>query len=364
MPDSARLRHTLSDSVAPLYQGYRDQPISAEASMLRHFVGQSHPSAGGEASKEHVDDDSKEHVDEAELLLALLQRCGPALTRRQASDFVRRSRVRPLPGPSWLPAALRWFGGRWRPKYSREAAVAAAAALAEVRRDSPRALPRVHSAYCSTHAPSLSDPVSPEGLLRSCVLLQERAEDREHGIVVVGNGRSILGGGAGAAVDAFRHVLRFNDYEIDGFARDVGSRTSLWVVSDWTRAAASSARSSRRTTLCSLSSRVRPCLFSRARLAAASLRLLPSTHRCVELLRKYPHRWAAEEDGGEGLPVLVAIPYLFLGEQHYQRYSTHRGGTRLLYTPLTHAHRASHSECRGGPLRTWRCGLKSLPSPM
>ena len=151
-----------------------------------------------------------------------------------------------------MPAALRWFGGRWRPKYSREAAVAAAAALAEVRRDSPRALPRVHSAYCSTHAPSLSDPVSPEGLLRSCVLLQERAEDREHGIVVVGNGRSILGGGAGAAVDAFRHVLRFNDYEVDGFARDVGSRTSLWVVSDWTRAAASSARSSRRT-LCSLS---------------------------------------------------------------------------------------------------------------
>ena len=213
--------------------------------MLRHFVGQSHPSAGGEASKEHVDDDAKEdHVDEAELLLALLQRCGPALTRRQASDFVRRSKVRPLPGPSWLPVALRWFGGRWRPKYSREAAVAAAAALAEVRRDSPRALPRVHSAYCSTHAPSLSDPVSPEGLLRSCVLLQERAEDREHGIVVVGNGRSILGGGAGAAVDAFRHVLRFNDYEVDGFARDVGSRTSLWVVSDWTRAAASSARSS------------------------------------------------------------------------------------------------------------------------
>ncbi|EOD23965.1 hypothetical protein EMIHUDRAFT_206969 [Emiliania huxleyi CCMP1516] len=156
--------------------------------MLRHFVGQSHPSAGGEASKEHVDDDAKEdHVDEAELLLALLQRCGPALTRRQASDFVRRSK--------------------------------------------------------------------------------ERAEDREHGIVVVGNGRSILGGGAGAAVDAFRHVLRFNDYEVDGFARDVGSRTSL----------------------------------------------------CVELLRKYPHRWAAEEDGGEGLPVLVAIPYLFLGEQHYQR---------------------------------------------
>lgn len=264
--------------------------------MLRHFVGQSHPSAGGEASKEHVDDDAKEdHVDEAELLLALLQRCGPALTRRQASDFVRRSKVRPLPGPSWLPAALRWFGGRWRPKYSREAAVAAAAALAE-----------------------------------------ERAEDREHGIVVVGNGRSILGGGAGAAVDAFRHVLRFNDYEVDGFARDVGSRTSLWVVSDWTRAAASSARSSRRT-LCSLSSRVRPCLFFRARLAAASLRLLPSTHRCVELLRKYPHRWAAEEDGGEGLPVLVAIPYLFLGEQHYQRLvlteaahgcSTHRSHTR------------------------------------
>jgi len=89
-----------------------------------------------------------------------------------------------------------------------------------------------------------------------------------------------------------------------------------------------------------------------------SVRLLPSTHRCVELLRKYPHRWAAEDDGGEGLPVLVAIPYLFLGEQHYQRYGTHRGGTRLCYTtPLTHTHRASHSECRGGPLRSWRCGL-------
>ena len=83
------------------------------------------------------------------------------------------------------------------------------------------------------------------------------------GTIIIGNGRSVLGQGAGPLVDRFGVVVRFNDYQISGYEEDIGSKTDIWCVSDWT---------------------------------------------CVKLLNLYPDR---------KLPVLIAIPYKFMGKPYY-----------------------------------------------
>lgn len=48
--------------------------------------------------------------------------------------------------------------------------------------------------------------------------------------VLVGNGPGVLGRNLGATIDGFDEVLRFNKYHLDGFTKDVGSKTTLWVT--------------------------------------------------------------------------------------------------------------------------------------
>ena len=73
----------------------------------------------------------------------------------------------------------------------------------------------------------------------------------------------MLGQTAGPAIDKFKTIVRFNDYAISEYEEHVGCKTTLWVLSDWT---------------------------------------------CVKLLNKYPER---------SLPVLVAIPFKFMGKPYY-----------------------------------------------
>ena len=87
------------------------------------------------------------------------------------------------------------------------------------------------------------------------------------GTIIVGNGRSVLGGGAGACVDQFATVMRFNDFQISGFEKDVGKKTDIWCVSDWT---------------------------------------------CAKLFNKYPER-------NLSMKCLVAIPYRFMGKPYYEK---------------------------------------------
>lgn len=54
------------------------------------------------------------------------------------------------------------------------------------------------------------------------------AEDRK--VVVVGNGRSVLGSGAGDIIDTYEHVVRFNIFKTKGYEQDVGSKTTDWVM--------------------------------------------------------------------------------------------------------------------------------------
>lgn len=48
-------------------------------------------------------------------------------------------------------------------------------------------------------------------------------------IAVVGNGPSDVGKGLGKEIDAHDVVVRFNNYRIEGFERDYGSRIDVWV---------------------------------------------------------------------------------------------------------------------------------------
>ncbi len=60
--------------------------------------------------------------------------------------------------------------------------------------------------------PALPDsPINPEA---TCVL--------------VGNGPSVTGSGLGRLIDAHDEVVRFNNYAVAGFEKDVGTRTTLW----------------------------------------------------------------------------------------------------------------------------------------
>ena len=94
----------------------------------------------------------------------------------------------------------------------------------------------------------------------ACEELPAYADALFSSTIIVGNGRSVLNGGAGACVDKFDTVIRFNDYQISGFENDVGRKVDVWCVSDWT---------------------------------------------CAKLFNKYPER---------ELRTLIAIPYKFMGK--------------------------------------------------
>jgi hypothetical protein len=49
-------------------------------------------------------------------------------------------------------------------------------------------------------------------------------------VIVVGNGPSVLGSGLGKFIDSFDHVVRFNNFAIKGFEKDVGTKTTLWAT--------------------------------------------------------------------------------------------------------------------------------------
>jgi len=90
-------------------------------------------------------------------------------------------------------------------------------------------------------------------------------EKQRRGVIIIGNGRSVLGHEAGEAVDQFHTVVRFNEYQIEGYERFVGTRTDVWVMSDYT---------------------------------------------AVKLLQKY--------EKTRTMPVLIAIPWRFMGKDYYE----------------------------------------------
>eukprot|EP00873_Tetraselmis_striata_P006571 jgi/Tetstr1/426835/TSEL_017050.t1 len=60
-------------------------------------------------------------------------------------------------------------------------------------------------------------------------LRQVRALSRT---IVLGQGTSVLAREFGPAVDRFHHVVRFNRFEVEGYERWVGNRTTVWVLNN------------------------------------------------------------------------------------------------------------------------------------
>ena len=51
-------------------------------------------------------------------------------------------------------------------------------------------------------------------------------------IVIVGSAPEMKGSGLGETIDAFPRVLRFNDYRIKGYERDVGTKITDWCLAN------------------------------------------------------------------------------------------------------------------------------------
>ena len=52
----------------------------------------------------------------------------------------------------------------------------------------------------------------------------------ERSIIVVGNGESLRDSGLGSVIDSYETVVRFNHFKTKGFEKDVGTKTSVWVL--------------------------------------------------------------------------------------------------------------------------------------
>jgi len=49
-------------------------------------------------------------------------------------------------------------------------------------------------------------------------------------VIVVGNGPSLIGSNLGEFIDSFDQVIRFNNFNILNFEKDVGTKTTLWAT--------------------------------------------------------------------------------------------------------------------------------------
>ena len=50
------------------------------------------------------------------------------------------------------------------------------------------------------------------------------------GIILVGNGISILNKKNGSKIDSFKNIVRFNSFKIKGYEEYTGEKTSIWVT--------------------------------------------------------------------------------------------------------------------------------------
>jgi len=59
--------------------------------------------------------------------------------------------------------------------------------------------------------------------------VKRKPKPKFSGIILIGNGPSILDYNFGKEIDKFKEIIRFNKYVISNFEKHIGTRTDIWV---------------------------------------------------------------------------------------------------------------------------------------
>ena len=60
----------------------------------------------------------------------------------------------------------------------------------------------------------------------------EKIKNINSHILIVGNSKNIINKKMGKKIDTFDNIIRFNDYKINGFENDIGTKTTIHFVNN------------------------------------------------------------------------------------------------------------------------------------
>lgn len=62
---------------------------------------------------------------------------------------------------------------------------------------------------------------------------QEKCKEKNNKIIIVGNAPNNLDNKFGKMIDSFNIIIRFNEFVIKDYEKNIGTKTSIWVINDW-----------------------------------------------------------------------------------------------------------------------------------
>ena len=63
--------------------------------------------------------------------------------------------------------------------------------------------------------------------------LKNKKKYKEDKIIIIGNGPNNLDNEFGKLINSFNKIIRFNEFLIKDYEKNVGTKTSIWVINDW-----------------------------------------------------------------------------------------------------------------------------------
>ena len=62
---------------------------------------------------------------------------------------------------------------------------------------------------------------------------KEKCEEEKNKIIIIGNAPNNLDNEFGKLIDSFNIIIRFNEFVIKDYEKNIGTKTSIWVINDW-----------------------------------------------------------------------------------------------------------------------------------
>ena len=62
---------------------------------------------------------------------------------------------------------------------------------------------------------------------------QEKSEEEKNKIILVGNAPTNLDNEFGNLINSYDIIIRFNEFVIKEYEKNIGTKTSIWVINDW-----------------------------------------------------------------------------------------------------------------------------------